>query len=71
MLEQIEKARSERRAIFLKQYAKPDIDWNFLVEEINLDLSRKSLDDLGDTYIWKKENDMMMKDLFYIQLIII
>jgi len=65
---QLEEAKSNKKAVFLKQYVDPKIDWNYIVEEINIGLSTKNIEDLGDTYIWKREQDIMMKDLFYIQL---
>lgn len=66
--EQFKKAKSDRTAVFLKKYVDLDIDWNFIVEEINISLSKKNVPDLGDTYIWKREQDLMVKDLFYLQL---
>jgi len=63
-----EEAKINRTAVFLKQYLDLDIDWNYMVEEINLSLSKKTIKELGETYIWKREQNLMVKDLFYLQL---
>ena len=66
---QIENAKLNREAIFLKNYVDLNINWDYIIEEINISFSTKSIADMGETYVWKKENNILIRDLFYMQLI--
>lgn len=69
MIEEINEARKNRSALFIKQYENFEVDWNYIVDEINWSFKNKTIADLGETYLWKKHNGILMERMFYIQLI--
>jgi hypothetical protein len=66
--DELENARSENRAVFLKNYIDVDVDWNLIVNEIDESLSDKEFKDLIGKYVWKQENALIVRDLFYMML---
>jgi hypothetical protein len=65
----LEEARSENKLAFVKGYANINVDWNYLVEQIDIALSTKKKEELGDFGICLQENNLVVRDLFYMTVV--
>jgi mannose-6-phosphate isomerase-like protein (cupin superfamily) len=68
LIDLINKSRLDKKILVIKDYTDLNISWDYIVNEIDESMKSKDVSELGDSLAWKKENGLMIRDLFYMML---
>lgn len=68
---QIDEARENEKALFLKNKLNININWDFIVNEINVCFKEKKKTSLEGSYLWnwKNHNSVSVEQMLYMQLV--
>lgn len=62
-------SRKKKSAIFLKKYIDVDVNWEYIIEEINLCFTYKPISEFPEEHYWRQIGGIAQERMFYIQLI--